>query len=378
MVSAKVIFIDSTVADYQTLASGAINGAEVIILNPEQNGIAQITDYLRKNAPVDSIHIVSHGSPATLYLGNTTLSLSNLNNYQEHLSSWSAKAIYLYGCNVAVGDAGEEFVTKLHEITGASIAASKTLTGNAGLGGDWNLEVTRGEITSDFAFSPEARQAYAGVLATYTVDILQDQDDGVNVNGTSLRDAIEAANNNSGADTIVFKPSLNGAVINLTLGDLTIESDLTITGNKSNRVSISGSGQFRVFSISSSANNVTLSGLKIINGNSGGPGGIYNYARNLSIFDSEILNNQGSYGAGIYNEYTGSKLTLINSTVAYNTSSGSGGGIQNGTLGSTLTLINSTVAYNTASDSGGGIFNEGSALLVNTTISNNTAKGLAN
>jgi len=371
----KVVFIDSTVADHQTLASGAMNGAEVIILNPEQNGIAQITDYLSKNAPVDSIHIVSHGEPATLYLGNTTLSLNNLNNYQEHLSKWSAKAIYLYGCNVAVGDAGEEFVTKLHEITGASIAASNTLTGNAGLGGDWNLEVTKGEITSDLVFSREARQTYAGVLATYVVDIIQDQNDGFGINGTSLREAISAANDNAEADTIVFDSGLYGKVINLTNGSLIINDNLTINGNRSNLVSISGSNKSRVFTIGSG--NVTLNGLKIINGSAGyNPygtdnvgGGISSNNANLTVINSIIANNQASNsGGGIYTDGT---LNLINSSVYGNSTPISGGGIYNDNI---ITIINSTISSNSA-NFGGGIYNAFSNYIAsfNNTITKNAA-----
>lgn len=395
MTNAKIIFIDSTVADYQTLVSGALKNSEVIILNPEQNGIAQITHHLSQKTQIDTIHIVSHGSPATLYLGNTTLSLSNLNNYQEHLSSWSAKAIYLYGCNVAVGDAGEEFVTKLHEITGASIAASKTLTGNGNLGGDWNLAVTRGEITSHEAFSPEARQAYAGVLATYVVDIIQDQNDGFGINGTSLREAIDAANDNSGADTIVFNPGLYGKVINLTNGRLNIEDDLTINGNRSNPVSISGANKSQIFDIGFN-DNVTLNGLKIINGNGYYGGGIYNDGF-LELVSSTIFNNYASYGGGIYNEGT---LRLINSSVYNNSTPNSGGGIYNAdnativnstissnganlgggiynTSGSDITSFNSTITKNSASGGGGGIGSNGStsttALLANTIVAGNSS-----
>jgi hypothetical protein len=47
----------------------------------------------------------------------------------------------IYGCNVAAGDAGEEFIHKLHQITTATISASTTKTGNVALGGNWELEV---------------------------------------------------------------------------------------------------------------------------------------------------------------------------------------------------------------------------------------------
>jgi hypothetical protein len=72
--------------------------------------------------------------------------------------------------------------------------------------------------------------------------------------------------------------------------------------------------------ISDTATVVTLSGVTVQHGNSGGDGG------------------------GIYNAGT---LTLTNSTVINNTSPGYGGGI--GNIGG-LTLTNSTVSGNSASD----------------------------
>ncbi|MFM6438552.1 MAG: DUF4347 domain-containing protein [Microcystis panniformis] len=48
----------------------------------------------------------------------------------------------LYGCQVAAGDAGTEFINKLSQITGAKIAASSRRVGNAALAGSWELEVS--------------------------------------------------------------------------------------------------------------------------------------------------------------------------------------------------------------------------------------------
>nr|WP_322710474.1 DUF4347 domain-containing protein [Nostoc sp. ChiSLP03a]MDZ8211571.1 DUF4347 domain-containing protein [Nostoc sp. ChiSLP03a] len=74
--------------------------------------------------------------------------------------------LLLYGCNVAAGDAGEEFIEKLHKLTKASIAGSANLTGNAALGGDWNLEISRGEVTTAQIFKPKILETYNFVLAS--------------------------------------------------------------------------------------------------------------------------------------------------------------------------------------------------------------------
>ena len=136
-----VVFIDAAVSDYQTLQTGVIAGVETVILSPNQNGIEEITDFLQQHPQVTTIHIVSHGSPGCLYLGNSQLNLDNISKYANLLPHWQSENILLYGCNVAAGDAGEEFIRKLHQITNATISASTTKTGNAALGGNWELEV---------------------------------------------------------------------------------------------------------------------------------------------------------------------------------------------------------------------------------------------
>jgi len=82
-------------------------------------------------------------------------------------------SLSLYGCNLASGDAGTEFLARLHQITGLSVAASRTKTGNS-VGGDWQLEVTVGlqKKKPQPALTQAAQSAYAGILAN--VQIVKD------------------------------------------------------------------------------------------------------------------------------------------------------------------------------------------------------------
>ena len=167
--SGIVVFIDPSVSDHQTLQAGVAEGVEAIALNPNQDGIKQITAVLRQHPEITTIHIVSHGAPGCLYLGNSQLNLDNISKYIDLLQPWQSKSILLYGCNVAAGDAGEEFIRKLHQITKANIRASATKTGNAALGGNWQLEVSF-PVTDDrksvvLAFCPDVLAAYSGILA---------------------------------------------------------------------------------------------------------------------------------------------------------------------------------------------------------------------
>ncbi|MDB9436099.1 DUF4347 domain-containing protein, partial [Dolichospermum lemmermannii CS-548] len=136
-----IVFIDASVSDYQTLQTGIVEGVKSVIISPNQDGIEQISQILQQHPHITTIHILSHGSPGCLYLGNSQLNLTNIHNYTQQLQQWQRQNILLYGCNVAAGDAGAEFIHKLHQITTATISASATKTGNAALGGNWELEV---------------------------------------------------------------------------------------------------------------------------------------------------------------------------------------------------------------------------------------------
>jgi hypothetical protein len=79
------------------------------------------------------------------------------------------------------------------------------------------------------------------VLSTLTV--LNALDSGAG----SLRDTIKAAN---GGDTIVFAPTLDGQIVTLTRGELTINKSLDIEGPGASLLAISGNDTNRVFDVS--------------------------------------------------------------------------------------------------------------------------------
>ncbi|MEG5237209.1 DUF4347 domain-containing protein, partial [Microcoleus sp. AT9b-C3] len=159
----QIIFVDSSIQDYQSLIQG-IDSAQIVILNENSSGITQITNALANQKEIEAIHILSHGAPGILYLGNTQLSLDTLSLYAHQLQQWgrTASQILLYGCSVAAGDAGAEFIEKLHQLTGANIAANPNPTGSATKGGTW-------ELSHQIPPSPEAPQIplTAKVLACY-------------------------------------------------------------------------------------------------------------------------------------------------------------------------------------------------------------------
>ncbi|NES06369.1 MAG: DUF4347 domain-containing protein [Okeania sp. SIO2F4] len=161
----EIVFIDSHVDNYQDFVTEVSSGTKVFIIEPNDDGIQQITKVINKYSQISSIHIISHGSPGCLYLGNSQLNINNINNnYSAALKTWSVTNILLYGCNLASGDAGAEFLEKLHKLTGANIAASGKATGSSALGGNWELEVTKGEIEVSLPFSDRIKNQWEHIL----------------------------------------------------------------------------------------------------------------------------------------------------------------------------------------------------------------------
>ena len=234
----------------------------------------------------------------------------------------------------------------------------------------------------------------------------------------TLRAAIQQANALSGGDTI----TLPAGTYSLTqfgsgenagaTGDLDILDGVTLTGAGADVTFINGLSQDRVFDIAAGVpvklSEVTIeSGLAFLSQEDGG--GLRNFGT-LELTKVVVANNSASGGGGAIASYgTGSTLTITDSTIESNSSSGplGGGAIFNGSLttitrgvlknnsssfnggaivnanSGSLTLLQSTVKTNGVGlgAKGGGIYNNGVLTANYTTISGNTASdggGIAN
>jgi CSLREA domain-containing protein len=224
--------------------------------------------------------------------------------------------------------------------------------------------------------------------ATFTVTKTADTSDGNCDADCSLREAIVAADNSAGADTI----TLGSGTFNLTLGsseeiyddpntdDLDIlNNPVTIIGQGPDATIIDAGGRHRIFDIAYGIT-VVISGVTIQNGDSGGVaaesgvytgGGIYNQG-NLTLINTVVIsNNSNNSGGGIKNSGT---LVIEKSRIVNNSSLDTpGAGIYND---DTLSLLDSTVSGNNTTDTGGGLYNSlnATALITNSTFSDNIAQ----
>ena len=381
----ELVFVDTGVEGYEALVddlrSSASEGRtlEVFLLDGERDGIEQITDILADYQGIDAIHVVSHGSEGTAQLGNAWLSDDTLSSYEGALQSWGASLsedadLLFYGCDLAGGASGEALVGQVAKLTGADVAASDDLTGAGALGGDWTLEISTGAIETSGAFSVEMRQSWEGVLEAIAVDSVDDTVDAVPGDGlaedaagdTTLRAAVMEANALAGADTI----HLGSGTYSLDLGEITISSDLTITGAGVGVTIIDGASLDRIFAVTSGT--VTISGVTIQGGNvsGSGDGGAIDIASgaDVTLTNVELLGNTADDGGAIANAGT---LSLTDVTIDGNKAANNGGGLFNT---GTASLNRVTISANDADGEGGGVFNDGvSFSATNVTISGNAA-----
>ncbi|MEM9214611.1 MAG: DUF4347 domain-containing protein [Cyanobacteria bacterium P01_F01_bin.150] len=249
--SSTLVIIDSSIDDYQSMLEDLRGRHYTYVLSAEEDGIIQVTDLLNQLETITSLHIVSHGSPGTIFLGNRELSVATLTSYAPQLKTWfpsiSDASLALYGCNVAVGDAGEEFLRKLHVLTQADIAASTTSIGQTKLGGNWDLDYRLG-TSGTVLFSEHFQQSYASVLATPVTNLFTTTadatpttivSDGVGDPASEFAgDTTYTTRFGRGDDIILtgFEVNIGGVIqtFSTELGGLTLDSAIKIQRNTAN------------------------------------------------------------------------------------------------------------------------------------------------
>jgi CSLREA domain-containing protein len=235
--------------------------------------------------------------------------------------------------------------------------------------------------------------ALAGPAAANTFNVTTtDDDSGACDADCSLREAVDAANANAGADTINVPA---GHYLLTSQNVLTILDDTSIVGADARGVVVDGGGQTEVFDNETGTS--TISHLTITGGsNPDQGGGVFNDAA-LTLDDVAVVGNTatntdpanfGAQGGGIFNN---NQMTLTHVLIANNTAQGgvskSTGGQGGGLFANDHTdLTNVTISGNQATAApdaqfpdgqGGGIFANDVTTLHNVTITNNSGSGAA-
>jgi hypothetical protein len=204
---------------------------------------------------------------------------------------------------------------------------------------------------------------------TFTVTTTDEHSDGLCEADCTLWDAVNAADNNINNNSVIqFAPNLTGTITTLLqLGGMNVLRPMTIKGPSPRLLTISGSGQGRIFNVTSSG--VTISGMKIANGHFSGNGGAIINSGDLTLQNCMLSTNQvvGGNGGGIYS--TGA-MTLNGCTVVGNNGASLGGGVH--CESGSVNITNCSFVGNQAT-SGAGLTSRGTTTIRSSTFTGNMA-----
>ncbi|QCO18376.1 DUF4347 domain-containing protein (plasmid) [Azospirillum brasilense] len=206
----SVVFVDTSVSDYQTLLKDIAPDAKVVLLDPQQEALGQMAKALSGMSGLDSVQVVSHGNEGHLYIAGRAYWADGLANRGQDLQAIGAALkpggdLLFYACNVGAGQAGQEFVQTVHRLTGADVAVSSDETGNA-TGQNWTLEVQSGAIEAAVPFARASMETFSGRLGTVVV---------TSATGTAAGSLNHAIVNAAAGDVIEFSSALTSGTVSL-------------------------------------------------------------------------------------------------------------------------------------------------------------------
>jgi CSLREA domain-containing protein len=219
-----------------------------------------------------------------------------------------------------------------------------------------------------------------GSPVTHIVTKTADTNDGVCDSDCSLREAVGAV---VSGDTVAFSPLFDSPqTITLALGQIVINTNLTINGPGPDLLTISANLQGRIFNVWGNLTDVTISGMKLRDGKVGSDPGtarggailVENGNGSINISNVEFTNNSAffaatpyPYGDGTAVFCYGCAMTLDNVNAHHNGDTGCA--IE---AYGPFNITNSVVSYNAC-----GVYASPALNMQNTTVQGNTGFGIA-
>ena len=251
----ELVIINSNIADKDVVLS-QLGGRDVLEIDPSQDALSQIQDYLDANPDTryDAIHILTHGNDQGFYLGSTQVTdAGQMTVFTGHMTENAD--FMLYGCNLAATERGQALIHEIADVTGCDVAASTDMTGAAAVGGDWVLEYNVG-VVETASISLNADWNYR--LAAITVNSEAAES---TTNAKTLKSALEGWENPddpdqrraaAGAgDIITIQSQTDGETIGIAItiianaetGGITISTTgVVLNGTGYTNVTINGNG----------------------------------------------------------------------------------------------------------------------------------------
>ena len=148
----ELAVVDQHVAGWQSLAADLYQqGLTVLVLNPDLDGISQVSQELTAHPGFTAVQFLSHGDADGFQLGSSWIDQGDVESYQNLMRSWRTELapdadLLFYECDLAAANPGQALLASIHTFTGANIAASTHLVGSAAMGGSWVLDYQIGSI----------------------------------------------------------------------------------------------------------------------------------------------------------------------------------------------------------------------------------------
>ncbi|GHF12286.1 hypothetical protein GCM10017044_02770 [Kordiimonas sediminis] len=210
--SKEILIIAHDVEDQSVLLDGLKDGIAVHHLDPSSPALEQIAAATAKFPAIETLHILSHGAPGQLNIGDMPVTNDTLQRADGAISAIksnlvSGAKVALWACNIAAEKSGAVFIDTLERLLGANVFASSQPVGAVALGGTWST----GTLVP---FSKASIDSYPHTLGVF---------DGVG----GLANATDYTETDSGIDmTVTFN---NGTASNLDAGGLGGSTDFVWT-----------------------------------------------------------------------------------------------------------------------------------------------------
>ncbi|EPN8460490.1 Ig-like domain-containing protein [Vibrio cidicii] len=229
----ELIIIDAAVPDKYLFYKSLKNNVEIKEINSQQDGLTQLKDILSNYNGLDALHIVSHAEDGIVYLGNSQITTQRL---QEEVNVFSSLDhalkeggdVLFYGCNLAQTQKGEALLDLISNNAHVDVAASNDFTGNQENNADWQLEITKGDVTTPTPFDALTLKDFTSVLAEETYVANNFNGSSTQLNSSDGHLIITARNgNNDPISVYVYADSIINQEFADSTGSITISANGT-------------------------------------------------------------------------------------------------------------------------------------------------------
>jgi len=167
----ELIIIDQAVPDKHLFYKALKPGGEIREIDSSKDGLEQLKAILANYQNLNALHIVSHADDGVVFLGSSNVNEELLREEVNTLATMNKAMkdgadVFFYGCNLAKSEKGEALLELIQVEANVDVAASNNLTGNMKQGGDWQLEIVKGDISSEQPFSDIAVRDFSHTLAS--------------------------------------------------------------------------------------------------------------------------------------------------------------------------------------------------------------------